>query len=72
MMATEIRPQDLEMCHRCGKAESRSRMWGSKGNRLYCTTCSFKVNLCEICGSTIPENGQTPEDQIHFDDWCFK
>lgn len=36
-----------------------------------CGSCAEKVNFCEICGSiTTPR--QTKDEQLHFEEECFK
>jgi len=38
---------------------------------LICLRCMVLLNMCEICGSTTTP-GKSKDDQLHFEEECFK
>lgn len=37
-----------------------------------CDLCTVRERLCEICGSVRAHATQSRQEQLHFDELCFK
>lgn len=58
---------DLRCAH-CTTREGRNE---SRDGKKYCEPCAIALGICEICGSII-EAGQSADDQLHYNELCFK
>ena len=56
-------------CAFCG--DKKSFLLETRDGKNICVMCAERENFCEICGSTLIGE-QTADEQLHYEEECFK
>ena len=59
-------------CSNCQKITTNVDYVETRDGRMLCKRCAEDLNFCEICGSTLISRDQNPDEQLHYEEECFK